>query len=65
MNVPAAIRELEKIEMIRQADGDYRLAYAVTAKQKQILEAFGITAANVKKHAITINDELKAAKEDQ
>lgn len=65
MNVPAAIRELEKIEMIRQVDGDYRLAYAVTAKQKQILEAFGITAANVKKQAMTINNELKAAKEEQ
>ena len=34
MNVPAAIRELEKIEMIRQADGDYRLDHAVTATQK-------------------------------
>lgn len=34
MNVPAAIRELEKIEMIRQADGDYRLNHAVTATQK-------------------------------
>ena len=29
MNVPAAIRELEKIEMIRQADGIYRLDHAL------------------------------------
>ena len=41
MNVPAAIRELEKIEMIRQADGIYRLDHAVTANQKTILKAFG------------------------
>ena len=42
MNVPAAIRELEKIEMIRQADGVYRLDHAVTATQKTILKAFGM-----------------------
>ena len=44
MNVPASIRELEKIEMIRQADGVYRLDHAVTATQKTILNAFGIDA---------------------
>ena len=37
MNVPAAIRDLEKIEMIRQADGVYRLDHAVTANQVQYL----------------------------
>ena len=42
MNVPASIRELEKIEMIRQADGIYRLDHALTATQKTILKAFGI-----------------------
>ena len=35
------IRELEKIEMIRQADGVYRLDHAVTKTQKVILSAFG------------------------
>lgn len=29
--IPLAIRELEKIEMIRQEDGIYRLDHAVTA----------------------------------
>ena len=42
MNVPAAIRELEKIEMVRLPDGLYRLDYALTATQKTILAAFGI-----------------------
>ena len=37
MNVPAAIKELEKIEMIRQTSGEYRLDHAVTATQKAIL----------------------------
>lgn len=35
MTVPAAIRELEKIEMTRQTDNVYRLDHAVTAKQKK------------------------------
>ncbi len=44
MNVPAAIREIEKIEMIKQADGVYRLDHVVTATQKTILKGFGIDA---------------------
>ena len=35
MTVPAAIRELEKIELIRQSDREYRMDYAVTATQKK------------------------------
>ena len=37
MTVPAAVRELEKIEMIRGGDNVYRLDHAVTATQKIIL----------------------------
>ncbi len=59
MTVPAAIRELEKIEMVRQLDGVYRLDHAVTAKQKAILKAFGIPAEHVKYRAACISDELK------
>jgi hypothetical protein len=40
--VPAAIRELEKIEMTRQLDKVYRLDHAVTKTQKVILSAFGM-----------------------
>ena len=58
MNVPAAIRELEKIEMIRQADGVYRLDHAVTANQKIILKAFGIDANYIKRKAEQISNEL-------
>ena len=42
MNVPSAIRELEKIEMIRRGDGTYALDHAVTATQKEILRAMGL-----------------------
>lgn len=60
MTVPAAIRELEKIEIIRQADRNYRLDHAVTATQKEILKAFGMTAANIRKQAIDMNDDLQS-----
>ena len=58
MNVPDSIRELEKIEMIRQADGVYRLDHAVTATQKTILNAFGIGANYIKKKVKEISDNL-------
>lgn len=54
MTVPAAIRELEKIEIIRQTDGRYRMDHAVTAVQKRILKAFGMDADYVRSKA----DEL-------
>ncbi|MST82544.1 transposase [Lachnospiraceae bacterium Oil+RF-744-WCA-WT-13] len=65
MTVPAAIRELEKIEIIQQPDHRYRLNYAVTATQKEILKAFGINEVNIKKWANEISaklsDEMKEA----
>ena len=51
MTVPAAIRELEKIEMLRQTDGVYRMDHAVTATQKAILRAFDIDAEYVRREA--------------
>lgn len=62
MNVPAAIKELEKIEMIRQTDGEYRLDHAVTATQKTILKAFKMDAAYVQKEAGMIRTALKEEK---
>ena len=62
MNVPAAVRELEKIEMIRQTDGEYRLDHAVTATQKTILKAFKMDAAYVQKEAGRIRAALKEEK---
>ena len=59
MTVPAAIRELEKIEMIRGYDRIYRLDHALTKTQKTILNAFGIDAAYVKYRAGKISEQLK------
>lgn len=61
MTVPAAMKELEKIEMIRQNDGNYRLNYAVTATQKDILKSFDLDEAKIRKEASRINKELQEA----
>ena len=58
MTVPAAIRELEKLELIKTPDGSYRLNYAVTATQKAILKAFDMDVGNIKEQARKIGLEL-------
>lgn len=65
MTVPAALRELEKIEMIRAYDGKYRLSHAVTLTQKNILKAFNIKVNHVKDRAETIADTLKYHEEKE
>ena len=59
MTVPAAIKELEKIEMTRQTDNIYRLDHAVTASQKKILKAFDLTEKNIEYRAAGISETLK------
>ena len=61
MTVPAALKELEKIEMVRQLDNIYRLDHAVTANQKVILKAFGLDANSIKYFASELSKELKKA----
>lgn len=57
--VPAAIRELEKIEMTRQLDKVYRIDHAVTKIQKVILSAFGMDWNHVKYRSEHISKILK------
>ncbi|MGN0078551.1 MAG: transposase [Coriobacteriales bacterium] len=59
LTVPAAVRELEKIELVRQADGVYRLDHAVTATQREVLSAFGMDADAIKKAAADISSQLQ------
>lgn len=61
MTVPAALKELEKIEMLRQMDNIYRLDHAVTATQKTILKAFGVDENYIKARAIRLGEQLKTA----
>lgn len=58
MTVPDAIRELEKIEMVRRNNGTYRLDHAVTKRQKTILNAFGLDDAYVRLKATEIGNLL-------
>lgn len=51
MTVPAAIRELEKIEMVRRNNNSYILDHAVTKTQKTILSSFGLGDADIRKNA--------------
>ena len=60
MTVPAAIKELEKLELIKSPDGSYHLNYAVTATQKASLKAFDLDAGNIKEQAKQIGNELTA-----
>lgn len=62
MTVPAAIKELEKIEMVRLTDNKYRLDHAVTATQKTILKASGMDTDIIKYYAAEISSILKEAK---
>lgn len=58
MTVPAALRELEKIELIRQPGGHYKLDRAITATQKIILGAFGIDEDSIRVRAVLVGKEL-------
>ena len=59
LTVPKAIRELEKIEMVRRNNGAYRLDHAVTRKQKVILSSFGMSEDDILKIATEITELLK------
>lgn len=65
MTVPAALRELEKIELIRQPGGNYKLDHAITVTQKTILGSFGIDEAEAKARALAIGKELMYAEETE
>ena len=55
LTVPSAIRELEKIEMVRRNDGSYKLDHAVTKTQKIILSSFNLNET----HIIRCADEIR------
>ena len=65
LTVPAALRELEKIEMIKMWNNDYCFNYAITATQRKILKAFDLTPANIKEQAKLLAAELKSIDEKE
>lgn len=62
MTVPAAMKELDKIEMVRMTDNQYRMDHAVTATQKTILKSFGMDSNLIKYYAKEIGKILKGEK---
>ena len=61
LTVPAAIRELEKIEMVRRThDSGYLLDHAVTRTQKIILNSLGLNEEDVRTSAVEINTSLSS-----
>lgn len=58
MTVPASIRELDKIEMVRSLDGRYRMDHAVTATQKKILKAFNLDEFFVQREIKKLSEML-------
>lgn len=57
-NVTSAITELEKIELVRGADGTYSLDHAITNRQRELLQAFGISEEEADKRLEAIMSEL-------
>ncbi len=62
MTVPAAMKELEKIESVMTSNKQYMLDHAVTKTQKTILSAFGLTEADVREEAAEIKEILAGSK---
>ena len=63
MTVPAAIRELEKIEMIRGLDRKYRLDHSITATQKTILGSFNMYSRYIKDRVARLSERIRIADE--
>lgn len=64
MTVPAAIRELEKIELVRQTDGKYCMDHAVTATQKIVLKAFDMDTDQIQDKAVGLSRLLEKYAEE-
>ena len=65
LTVPAALRELEKIEMIKLWNKEYCFNYSITATQRKILKAFDLTPANIRDQAKLLAADLKSIDEGE
>ena len=58
--VPAMMKEMEKIFVTKDAKGNYRKKYALTARQKKILKAYGLEEKNLDSYIRKLSPSLKA-----
>ena len=65
LTVPAALRELEKIETIKLWNKAYCFNYSITATQRKILKAFDLTPANIRDQAKLLAAEMKSIDEGE
>lgn len=63
LTIPAAIRELSKIELIRVNHKKYQLDHAVTKNQEIILRSFGLTKESVAEEASNIANIIEASEQ--
>ena len=54
----SAIRELERIEMVRRTQGRYQLDHALSKKQLALLDAFGLSELDIRNTAAEISQQL-------
>jgi hypothetical protein len=59
LDVPAAIKELEKIEMISDVKGIYHMRNTITKTQKTILDAFELNEHYVRERAKSLSIQLE------
>lgn len=62
LNVPASVRELEKIEMVKTLEGRYVIDHVITKTQKAILKAYGADAQWIKDKAEELSIKLSMIK---
>ncbi|MCD7807917.1 MAG: hypothetical protein LUH02_01135 [Erysipelotrichaceae bacterium] len=56
--VPIIIEEMESVYIIRDSNNKYIMRYGLTAKQKLILNQFGIDEKQVKQYIKDLNDRI-------
>ena len=57
--VPAMMKEMEKIFITKDARGNYRKKYALTARQKKILKAYGLEEKRLDSYIRKLSPSLK------
>lgn len=59
LTVPAAVKELDKIQMIKWTDNRYHLDHAITKTQREILSALDISTNDIKREISSLQIQLK------
>ena len=61
-SVPKAIKQLEKIMLCENLNGDYRINKNITATCQRLISLFGLSVANLRETASAVADKLKVTK---